>query len=188
MKSKFFTTKNIAFTAMFTALVVVATCVIQIPSPAGQGYINVGDTMIFVCAALFNPLSALIAGGIGSALADVIVGYAFYAPYTLLVKGLEGLVAGLIVAALKKIKMPFIANCIIAMAAGALCMSVGYFLSETLLGLYNTGFSFGLALANMPFNLLQGAINVVLGAILTTALSNVRSLTSFIDFKPQTKK
>ena len=136
MKAKnYFTTKNIAFTAMFTALVTVATCVIQIPSPAGQGYINLGDTMIFVCAALFNPVAALIAGGIGSALADVFVGYAFYAPYTLVVKGIEGLVAGLLIAGLKKIKMPFIVNCIISTVIAALWMSVGYFLSESRFGL-----------------------------------------------------
>ena len=68
MKAKeYFTTKRIAFMALFTALVAIATFIIQVPSPAGQGYINVGDTMIFVCAALFGPLFSFVAGGLGAA-------------------------------------------------------------------------------------------------------------------------
>lgn len=77
-----------------TALVCVATLIIRIPNPMG-GYFNVGDVMIFVSALTFGPLVGGIAGGIGSALADVI-GFPVFAIPTLFIKGVEGFLAGLI--------------------------------------------------------------------------------------------
>ena len=44
-----------------------------------------------------------------------------------------------------------------------------------------------MAVAKITVKQLQGAINVVLGVALATILSNVKALTSFIDFKPQAK-
>ena len=88
--------------ALLIALTTVATMVVQIPTPPTQGYINVGDSMIYVSALLFGPLAGLLAGGIGSALADWLTGYGQFAPYTLVIKGLEGLVVGLIAWALLK--------------------------------------------------------------------------------------
>lgn len=175
MKAKnYFTTKRIAFMALFTALVTVATFVIQIPSPAGQGYINIGDTMIFLCAALFDPLFALVAGGLGSALADLFSGFAAYAPFTLAVKGLEGLFAALLVRLFKKTKMPFFVNCTASMAVGGLWMSVGYCLAETVM------FGWTLGVANMPYNLIQAGINLVLGVALATAFKNIRGINGLL--------
>ena len=54
-----------------TALVAVGTLVLRIPNPMG-GYFNLGDVMIFVCALTFNPIIGGIAGGMGSAIADLI--------------------------------------------------------------------------------------------------------------------
>ncbi|HEY8497562.1 MAG TPA: ECF transporter S component, partial [Limnochordales bacterium] len=78
---------RVAYPALGAALVAAATMFVQIPMPAGQGYANVGDAVIFVFAALFGPTVGLAAGGIGSALADVLTGYAVWAPFTLVIKG-----------------------------------------------------------------------------------------------------
>ena len=40
--------RRLVLTAMFAALVAVATMVINVPTIATRGFINVGDTMIFV--------------------------------------------------------------------------------------------------------------------------------------------
>ena len=50
--------------------------------------------MICITAPLFDQIVAGIAGGLGSMLADLILGYSHYAPATLVIKGFEGLVAG----------------------------------------------------------------------------------------------
>ena len=44
----------------------------------------------------WGPLPALVAGGLGSALADLLTGYAHWAPWTLVIKGIEGWIAAAI--------------------------------------------------------------------------------------------
>jgi uncharacterized membrane protein len=76
--------------ALLAALVAVATLVLRIPMPATEGYINVGDAVIVAGALLLVGRSAGLAGGIGSALADGLGGYAHWAPFTLFLKGEKG--------------------------------------------------------------------------------------------------
>ena len=64
------TLKKIVYTAMSIALVTVATMIIRIPT--GEGYVNFGDIFIFIIAALIGKRTAVIAGGVGSAIADLI--------------------------------------------------------------------------------------------------------------------
>ena len=59
--------------------------------PANEGYINVGDAIIVFGALLFSGLVAGLSSGLGSALADGLGGYAHWAPFTLIIKGVEGL-------------------------------------------------------------------------------------------------
>ncbi|MEI3175535.1 MAG: ECF transporter S component [Lachnospiraceae bacterium] len=59
----------ICMTALATALVCVATMVVQIPIPLG--YAHLGDSCILLAAYLFGWKIGLFAGGVGSALADL---------------------------------------------------------------------------------------------------------------------
>ena len=77
-----------------TVMVMVATLLVRIPVPGG-GYFNLGDVVIIFSGLFGGWKAGLIAGGIGSALADLI-GFPVFAPITLIIKGLEGLVAGLV--------------------------------------------------------------------------------------------
>lgn len=79
--------------ALSTALVLAATIMVNVYVPATRGYFNLGETMIYLVALLFNPFTAALAGGVGSALADIILGYTIYAPATLVIKAAEGAVA-----------------------------------------------------------------------------------------------
>ena len=60
--------------------------------------------MIFVSAFTFGPIVGGFAGGVGSAISDVATGYAYFSPFTLIIKGAEGLIAGLISNRLKQEK------------------------------------------------------------------------------------
>ncbi len=79
---------------VFTVLVYVATIVVQLYQPATGGYFNVGESMIYLAALISTPLVAGIAGGVGAALADLSTGYAIFAPGTLIIKFIEGYIAG----------------------------------------------------------------------------------------------
>lgn len=87
----------VAYSAISTALVFLTTFVVKIPDVTSSGYNNLGDATIIVIASLLGPLHGLFAGAIGSMLADIAAGYAYYAPFTLVIKGLEGFIVGIIV-------------------------------------------------------------------------------------------
>jgi uncharacterized membrane protein len=87
---------DLAATAVFTALVFVATIVFSIYVPATAGFFNIGESMVFLSALLFGPIVGAFAGGVGSMLADLFLGFPYYAPGTLIIKACEGAVVGLI--------------------------------------------------------------------------------------------
>ncbi|OYT61126.1 MAG: hypothetical protein B6U69_04230 [Thermofilum sp. ex4484_15] len=85
---------EVVITAISIALVALATLAVNVYIPATRGYFNVGEVMVYTIALLFGPKIGAIAGGLGSSLADILTGYLIYAPATLVIKGLEGLVVG----------------------------------------------------------------------------------------------
>jgi uncharacterized membrane protein len=152
-------TITIAQAAVMAALVAVATFLVQIPIPATKGYLNFGDIMIFVSALTFGPIIGGFAGGVGSAISDVASGYAYFAPFTLIIKGAEGLIAGLISNRLSRKRD------IAAVVIAGIEMVTGYFLAEFF------GLSEGwAALGETPFNILQIAVGGIVGISITIIL------------------
>lgn len=143
---------QLSLTAIMTALVAVGTLIIRIPNPMG-GYFNVGDVMIFVAALTFNPFIGGIAGGLGSAIADII-GFPLFAFPTLVIKGLEGLLAGLIDRDRKSVFRD-----VFAVAVAGFEMVMGYFLVELLV----LQWGLGGALAEVPANIVQIIVGGVVG-------------------------
>ncbi|MDR2202420.1 MAG: ECF transporter S component [Clostridiales bacterium] len=120
----------LCLTAVFTALTTVATMLLNVPAAfilGAGGNINLGDAVIFIAGFALGPWGGLVAGGIGSALADL-AGYVQYAPFTLIVKGAEGFICGLIFSRASAIRPAFRMAVSIA-AAGAACVA-GYFFTE----------------------------------------------------------
>lgn len=89
-------TRRLSIACAFAALVCIATMGFSVYIPSTRGYFNLGETMVYASALLFGPMIGALAGGVGSMLADVLLGYYHYAPATLLIKALEGLVVGLL--------------------------------------------------------------------------------------------
>jgi len=136
---------------VMTALVAVGTMIVRIPNPMG-GYFNVGDVMIFVSALTFNPMVGGFAGGVGSAISDAI-GFPVFVIPTLIIKGLEGFLAGLI----SNRKSVF--RDILAVVVAGSEMIIGYFLAE----LYPLQWGLGGALAEVPGNIAQIFIGGIVG-------------------------
>ena len=70
------------------------------------------------------PIVGGFAGGVGSAISDIVSGYAYFSPFTLVIKGVEGLIAGLIANRISGKRD------IIAVVIGGAEMVTGYFLAE----------------------------------------------------------
>lgn len=152
--------KFLVYTSLSIAMVAICTMIIKIPSVRG-GYINFGDIMIFIAAVFLGKTSGLLAGGIGSAMADTLLGYYTYAPATLLIKGLEGLFCSLIAGKIRKDKIN-IPRLIIALVISAGWMVLGYFLYEYQIGgmlFANQDFGTTTALLNLPGNVVQGLVS-----------------------------
>lgn len=117
-----FKRQGIAIT--FTILAFITTLVIRIPIPATTGYFNIGDVFVILAGLWLGPVSGLFVGAIGPAIADAI-GYPQFIPATIVVKALEGFVAGVIA---RKNASPVRAG--IAAGSAALVMVAGYFAFE----------------------------------------------------------
>ncbi|MCS7120107.1 MAG: ECF transporter S component [Nitrososphaerota archaeon] len=136
----------ISIATISTSLVLVATVVFSISVPATQGFFNIGESMIFLTSLLFGPKVGAFAGGVGSMLADLFLGYPHYAPGTLIIKAAEGFVVGII----KKNNPKFrsiiywkIFTLIFGLVAGGLLTLIGtmYYSGHMDISLGNTSFS-----------------------------------------------
>jgi uncharacterized membrane protein len=125
--------KNIRIAALsIVALTCLTTLFIRIPLPS-RGYFNVGDVAVVfggLVLGFMNPGQgvwwALAACGIGPALADILGGFAVFAPLTFLAKGAEGALAA--VAASRSGAAQYA-----MLALGGLAMIAVYFIGETLM-------------------------------------------------------
>lgn len=151
-------TKKLVFSSLVAALVCVATMVIKIPSPL-QGYLNLGDGVVLLAGWLLSPSYAFLAAGLGSALADLLSGYAVYAVATFLIKGCMALLCGFLFQRLNNKLRPLPLRIISGMAAEGE-MVLGYFLFEGVL------YGFAPSLVNVIPNALQGVAGLVLGSLL----------------------
>ncbi|WP_027340425.1 ECF transporter S component [Halonatronum saccharophilum] len=122
-------TKKLALGGLLTGLVAIATMVINIPMPGTGGYIHLGDSMIYLTAILFGWKFGALAGGIGSALANILSGFGQWAPFTLIIKGLMGLIIGK-VAYNGTEDTEIKAKHILGVLVGATWMIIGYYFAE----------------------------------------------------------
>ena len=150
-----FNSLSLSMIAIFGAFTCVVTMVIAFPIPATSGFINIGDAVVMITGLLFGPIIGGIAGGIGSSLADLFLGFPIYAPATLVIKGLEGFFVGLIANPKKNHKWNY--RDFIAVIVGGFIMIFGYFLYEVMI--------FGLPSALYEF-ILNGIIQFGLGSVI----------------------
>ncbi|GHU99244.1 hypothetical protein FACS1894211_04310 [Clostridia bacterium] len=99
MRTKHGLTVILSRAGVFAALILIFTAFTQIP--LATGYIHLGDAFIFI-ACVYIGWAAVPAAAVGSALADIISGYAVYALPTFLIKGIMAAIAVGIFALFKK--------------------------------------------------------------------------------------
>ena len=158
MKSNAPSPREVTLTAVMTAAVAAVTMAISVPFPLTRGYFNFGDAIVMLAGLLFGARLGGFAGGIGSALADVFSGYPYYAPLTLLIKGTEGFLTGLI-GNNKRFPVK-----VAAVVVGAVTMLVGYFAVETPL--------YGIGAAGTEL-VLVNSIQVVSGAVVSLFMAQI---------------
>lgn len=152
--------------AMFAALACAATMTVKIPVPATNGYINVGDCIVLVSGWMLGGVYGTAAAGVGSMLADLFLGYAYYAPGTLVVKALVAFAAFVTNKLLSGKLNGIVLRSLSAVLAEAV-MVAGYFAYEaTVLG-YGVA-----AVASVPANIVQGVGGVVVAVAVMKLVEN----------------
>lgn len=143
--------KRLTMGGMLAALVAVFTAYVSVP--IAGGYFHPGDAMIALSAIVLGPYAAIPAA-IGSCLADLLAGYTIYAPFTFIIKGLVGLIAGW---GCRSGKLSVRTVCMLLLAA--IIIPAGYFVTDCVL------YSFATAVASLAWNLLQALVCIAAGCI-----------------------
>ncbi len=163
--------RTLCMAAMFAALICVATIIIQIPSPTG-GFLNFGDCFILVGAWMLGPIYGFAAGAIGSSMADIITGYAVYAPATFVIKGVIAVLASVIFRGMQTKKSRNKLPChIVSATAAELWMLLGYYTYDALV----MGYGFAGSAASLPMNAVQGIVGATAACAVITLLSRVKT-------------
>ena len=118
-------TMKLILTGLMLAMTTVATMAIAIPIPFTNGYIHLGDSMVFLSVLILGWKYGAFAAGVGSALADLFLGYASWAPWTLCIKGVMALLMGLVIeASLKNRKFVVLTSTLTVAAWGIFQLAI----------------------------------------------------------------
>jgi uncharacterized membrane protein len=155
MAKKKIGTREIVIVGLLTALNFVA---FFIKIPYGNGaMVHMGTAVLFGISIAFGGFYGGIAGGLAPFLYDLMMGYTFYAPWSLVIKGVAGLVVGLLSRKKDGSKAP-LWKIIIACIIGAAITLGGYFLSwVVMIG------SVEAAILNIPSSLISSGVGMAVG-------------------------
>ncbi|OKL36928.1 ECF transporter S component [Domibacillus mangrovi] len=153
-------TKALVINALFIALTVVATMFINIKLPimGNGGLIHLGNVPLFIAAFIYGKKTGAIAGAFGMGLFDLISGWAIWAPFTFIIVGTMGFLAGLIS---EKVPGKRIFVNTLAVAVALIIKIVGYYFAESIL--YGNWIQ---PIGSIPGNVLQ----VVIAGIIVVPL------------------
>lgn len=157
-----YSTKWIAYTALFTAFVVATNFIPAIATPVGRIYWV--DGVVLLAAYLLDPVAAFIAGGIGSLLYDVFQSPSMMLP-SLLIHGLQGAVVSALlhlVPPRRPVKWEWI-KALICSLIGAVIVVLGYFIYRVITR------GTPVAVASIPRNIVQEIIGISIAMVLCYA-------------------
>ena len=153
-------TNRLVATALMSCLIIVTTMFFKIPIPFANGYVHLGDAMIFMSVLILGVKNGALASALGSAFGDILGGYAIWAPWTLVIKGLMAVIMGLFILSLtnktaaKKIPGAQMIRIFGMLLAGS-WMVFGYYIAEWVM--YGNR---AVALLGVPWNIGQFAVGM----------------------------
>ena len=149
--------KLLCISGIFSALVFVVTAYLHIPTY--NGYVHFGDGFIFLAACILPMPYSIIVGVLGAMLADVLTGFAIWAPGSMLIKGV------LAILFTAKAKTIITRRNLVMLLPAAFISAAGYYLYEALI----TG-SFVSPLAGILGSLIQALASSIVFVVVGLAL------------------
>ncbi len=155
--------QHIAIAALLAAMTALTTAyVMHIPTGFGNGYIHLGDAVIFLAFSLLPRGYAIGAASVGGALADLLCGAANWMLPTAIIKAVMG------IAFTSKNPRIFGGRNAVAMAVGGVIGVVGYAIAGGVMyGSVEAG------IVDIPFNLAQEAASAAAYTLIAIALDRL---------------
>lgn len=166
-------TKTIVEMALMIAIICLVTMTMKVPTVIG--YTHLGDGFVFVAAVVFGKRRGAIAAALGMTLADILGGYAIWAPFTFVIKAVMAYIAATL-AYRNNYNGDNVKNNIFAFAVAGAWMVLAYYLANAVIVRYiyveSASFyeSLVLALADIPANTMQIAVGIVVAILLLKAI------------------
>ena len=167
---------RIILASVFAAMTTVLTFYVKIP--VQNGYLHIGDGIIYIAACLLPTPAAMLCGALGGCLADLLGGYTLYILPTFIIKGLLTLTFD------SKSKKILTKRNILALAVGAVITVGGYYLADAVIISYSSAESFKSvlfspvpwtsAISGLVSNLIQAAASSAVFIALATALDRIK--------------
>lgn len=157
---------NITYTAIFTALILLATSVLKFSTGLGEGYIHLGDSLIYITACLLPFPYCIIAGALGGGLADVLSGFAIWSIPTMLIKTLNVLPFAITCKKYKSTNILSKQTILMSVFSGAITIT-GYFITECIL------YSVASATLSLIGNTIQAVASGIIFVIIATTLDKI---------------
>lgn len=153
-------TRSLVMASLLAAICFGATLV-SIPLPTGYG--NLGDCLVILSGWILGPVWGAVAAGMGTALADVALGFGVYAPATFVIKWAMATLGWFFARVLGRRcqrRGTKLLLCIAAAAVAEIIMIGGYFVYECLLW----------GVASAAGALLGNSMQAIVGLVLSSAL------------------
>ena len=157
---------KITYTAIFTAIILLATSVIKFSTGLGEGYIHLGDSFVYLTACILPFPYCLVAGALGGALADILSGYAIWAIPTMIIKMLNAIPFMLVCRKHKSSKILSKHTILMTFASGIITI-FGYFVTECIL------YSVASATLSLIGNTIQAVASGIIFIIIAKATDKI---------------
>lgn len=163
-----FTTRDMVFAGVLAAICTVGTT-IKIPLGVGA-MVHLGTAAIFTTAIVFGGVYAGLAGAIGSALFDLIMGFSPYTMWSFFIKGGAGLIAGTVAKGLWP--APPRSGWLLRALFGCV-LAATWTLGGYILAWWQVTGSLAVAMGNIPASLLTSGAGLVVALILSPKLRKI---------------
>ena len=159
-------TNKLVLTSLLVCMITVTTMLFKIPIPFANGYVHLGDAMVFLSVLVLGIKHGAVASAVGSAMGDILGGFAIWAPWTFIIKGGMALVLGLFILVFVKNNSHFKMSFTLAagMTLAGLFMVFGYYVAEGVI------YGWAVALLGIPWNMGQFAVGMIVATATAAAL------------------
>jgi uncharacterized membrane protein len=170
-----FTTRDLIAVGVLAALCTIATF-LKIPLGTGS-MVHLGSGAIFSIGIVFGGVYAGMAGGIGSALFDLLLGFSPYTIWSFVIKGIAGLIVGTVAKGLwpeTTAKEATISNTTLFVKAALGCvLAAAWTLGGYMLAWWKINDSLTIAIANIPASLLTSGVGFLIAMLIAPKLRKV---------------